>query len=112
MTGPFPTNNDLAAVGLLSHSAPIPRMKAAALTYARMGWRIFPICYPDAEGNCACGGKWDAEQGQYVPHERREVGKVPIGSLAPHGFKDLSEWRWGTRATCMSRTRMPTRFVE
>jgi len=38
-----------------------------ALMLGRMGYKVFPLCYPDAEGNCGCG--WG--------HTGNEVGKAP-----------------------------------
>lgn len=39
----------------------------AALEYARMGWYVFPLCWPDENGRCACG--WN--------HAPRDAGKAP-----------------------------------
>ena len=52
----------------------------AALSYARRGERIFPVCFPDPVGGCGCG------QG----HKGHDIGKAPIGRLAPNGFKDAT----------------------
>jgi hypothetical protein len=51
----------------------------AALKYAGRGWPIFPLWGRDGD-RCDCG---DAECG-------KNAGKHPIGSLAPHGFKDAT----------------------
>jgi hypothetical protein len=50
----------------------------AALKYAGRGWPIFPLWGRDGD-RCDCP---DPECGQ--------PGKHPIGSLAPHGFKDAT----------------------
>ena len=47
----------------------------AALDYVHKGYYIAPLCYPDTEGNCACGRD----------HQGKDVGKAP---LTPHGIND------------------------
>jgi hypothetical protein len=47
----------------------------AALGYAREGIKVFPLCWPDKNGNCSCGKN----------HAGRDVGKVP---LTNHGLND------------------------
>ena len=55
----------------------------AALGYASRGWPVAPGCYPDAAGRCACN--------RDRPHEGKNIGKAPIGTLVRRGF---------TGATC------------
>ena len=50
----------------------------AALEYAKRGWLVLPLHYPNGE-ICSCGKK-DCDS----------PGKHPIGQLTPHGFKDAT----------------------
>ena len=56
----------------------------AALFVAAWFGPVLPLCWPvfgpDGQARCGCG------QG----HQGRDVGKAPIGRLAPNGFKDAS----------------------
>ncbi|MBI4499331.1 MAG: bifunctional DNA primase/polymerase [Chloroflexi bacterium] len=58
-------------------------MLLAALSLADRGFSVFPTCWPvfpdgpDGEALCACG----------AGHRGRDIGKAPVGRLAPHGFK-------------------------
>lgn len=63
-----------------------PRL-AAALDIARRLGPIFPLCWPNEDGGCACPGEWVEEKGLCVPHEGHDVGKAPIGRLVPNGVK-------------------------
>jgi len=49
----------------------------AALDYAARGWPVIPLCWPDTQGECACG--WG--------HEAKEAGKAPRTS---HGVNDAT----------------------
>jgi P4 family phage/plasmid primase-like protien len=42
-----------------------------ALHWAALGFFVFPACWPDNEGNCACGRKSG-------PHKGRQIGKAPL----------------------------------
>lgn len=53
-----------------------------ALTYARMGWHVFPVWSVDDNGNCRCGKPNDAPGHKF--------GKHPHGELAPHGHNDAT----------------------
>jgi putative DNA primase/helicase len=50
-------------------------MLDSALSYAALGFHIFPCCWPTATGSCGCGRN----------HKGRDIGKVP---LTPKGFYD------------------------
>jgi hypothetical protein len=54
-----------------------PEMLEAALSYARMGFRVLPL-QSISDGRCTCGKSC------------RTPGKHPIGSLVPHGLKDAT----------------------
>src|SRR5688500_10281021 len=47
--------------------------------YAKRGWPVLPSCYP-VEGACGCGGG----------HQGHDIGKAPIGRLAPNGIKNAT----------------------
>jgi hypothetical protein len=47
----------------------------AALQCAKLGIPVIPLCWPDANGKCACGRN----------HTGHDVGKVP---LTAHGLKE------------------------
>ncbi len=53
-----------------------------ALTYARIGWHVFPVWSVDKHGNCRCGKPNDAPD--------HKPGKHPHGKLAPHGHNDAT----------------------
>ena len=61
-----------------------------ALAHARQRRPVVPSCPPDEHGACTCGGKWDSTSKQLVPHAPKEIGKAPIGKLAPHGITDAT----------------------
>ncbi|MFC1988048.1 bifunctional DNA primase/polymerase [Chloroflexota bacterium] len=50
-------------------------MLRKALQYANSGFPVIPLCWPDYNGNCACGRN----------HQDKAIGKVP---LVEHGLKD------------------------
>lgn len=52
-----------------------PNNLKMSLEYAKRGIRVFPLCWPDVNGNCGCGRN----------HIGRDIGKVP---LTEHGLKD------------------------
>ena len=62
-----------------------------ALTYAqRYDWEVFPVCWPNDQGTCACGSNHT---------DAKRVGKVP---LVAHGLLDASVdpteiYHWWTR---------------
>jgi putative DNA primase/helicase len=62
-------------------AAPSPHSSACnvALALAGVGLYVFPCCWPDTEGHCAC------PRGHA---KARDVGKAP---LTPHGFKDATQ---------------------
>jgi hypothetical protein len=60
----------------MSTSATPPGI-STALDYARKGYYVHPLCWPDADGHCACGRH----------HEDNEAGKTP---LAEHGYLDAT----------------------
>ena len=72
-----------------------------ALAYARRGWLVLPLWWPDARGDCACGLS-DCES----------AGKHPIRRLTPHGLHDASNrekvvedwWRQHPQANIGVRT--------
>jgi hypothetical protein len=55
-----------------------------ALTLAARGWPVLPVCWPtsgpDGRVVCGCGGG----------HTGRDIGKAPVGRLAPHGHHDAT----------------------
>ena len=57
----------------------VPNLSVAT-AYARRGWWVFPLCFPTADGACGCGSG----------HQGRDVGKAPIGRLAPHGLESAT----------------------
>jgi hypothetical protein len=54
-----------------------------ALIYAREGLEVFPVCWPDSQGKCGCGGG----------HSDRETGKAPYSRTAPKGMNSASSAR-------------------
>lgn len=56
----------------------------AALAAARLGFRALPLCWPDAAGACACPGE-RLKDGTIRPHEGKNIGKAPIGTLVSNG---------------------------
>lgn len=70
---------------------------AAALDFARRGWPVLPVCWPDDTGECACPGETGAN-GAMVPHTGKDIGKAPVGALAPHAAKSAT-----TDAATLSR---------
>lgn len=53
-----------------------------ALTYAQLGWRIFPVWSVDDNNECRCGTP------NVAPGHK--PGKHPQGKLAPHGHNDAT----------------------
>lgn len=53
-----------------------------ALTYAQLGWHIFPVWSVDDNGNCRCGSPSDTPG--------HKPGKHPHGALVPHGHNDAT----------------------
>lgn len=49
-----------------------------AKEYAAKGWHVFPVCWPDDDGNCACPGQWVKALKKHIAHTGRNVGKAPI----------------------------------
>jgi putative DNA primase/helicase len=66
-----------------------------ALYWALLGFHVFPVCMPTADGRCGCGRKKG-------PHtERQEIGKCPLikdwQKEATHAPAQISTWwcgRW------------------
>jgi putative DNA primase/helicase len=56
--------------------------EAAALEAVRLGFEVFPCCWPTPDGKCGCGRG----------HEGRDIGKVP---LTAHGLKDATQLQIG-----------------
>lgn len=54
-------------------------LPAAAATYAREGWAVFPCWWLEADGTCACGRPGCDRQ-----------GKHPLGAATPHGLTDAT----------------------
>lgn len=50
-----------------------------ALSYAARGWPVFPVWPPNGNGTCTCGDP-----------ECDNIGKHPLGRLAPNGLKDAT----------------------
>ena len=57
-----------------------------ALDYTRRGWYTIPLCWPTAEGKCACG----------QAHDDRSAGKAPLVGRSYQNFradeKQVREW--------------------
>lgn len=49
-----------------------------ALKYAQLGYKVIPLCWPDAMGHCGCGRD----------HDDKNVGKAP---LSMNGVKDATK---------------------
>ena len=56
------------------------RIRECALAYAKLGWRVLPLCYPK-EGKCTCGRGNKCDE---------KPGKAPHYTLAPNGSKDAT----------------------
>lgn len=63
------------------------------------GWVPVPLCYPDADGQCACGHM--NKDGKYQPHVGHDIGKAPLVSgyqnfTLETARRDLQGWvnRW------------------
>ncbi len=59
-------------------------MISYALRYVAKGFPVFPCCWPDYQGNCACGRN----------HQERDIGKVP---LTTNGLKDATCTQQGVK---------------
>lgn len=59
-------------------SARLYDSREMALKAISDGYHVFPCCWPDDKGNCACGRN----------HIGRDIGKVP---LTEHGLKDSTQ---------------------
>ncbi len=59
-------------------------MMKAALDWISKGFGVFPCCWPDFNGKCACGRR----------HEAHDIGKVP---LTKNGLKDATITQQGVR---------------
>ena len=55
-----------------------------AIDYVLRGFPVFPLCWPDKFGQCACGRN----------HQDRFIGKVP---LVEHGLKDATSTKQGCK---------------
>ena len=51
----------------------------AAVRYARTGWHVLPVWWPNADGTCACGDP-----------NCDNVGKHPLSALVPHGHQQAT----------------------
>jgi len=60
-------------------NAPTAPMVDLALEHAAHGWPVFPCWWPLPDSRCACGKSTCGN-----------VGKHPIGKLAPHGLNDAT----------------------
>jgi hypothetical protein len=57
--------------------------------YLDEGWHLFPVCWFDENGNCACGYR-NKETGE--PHLENNIGKAPF---TKHGMDDATTIRLG-----------------
>ncbi len=68
-----------------------PSMQQYAFAYLRKELKIFPCCWPIFENGaprCDCGQS----------HSGRDIGKVPIGELCPHGRNDYTQTTLGVKS--------------
>lgn len=76
-----------------------PNMLEAALDYARKGRKIFPCCWPDENGVCAC-----------PKHHKKAIGKAPLpihgSSEATSDTEQIRKWweKWPNANIGMSTT--------
>lgn len=67
-------------------------MKLEAEKLVKQGYKVFPCCWPDGNGNCECGRK--DKYGNLAPHTGHDIGKAP---LTKHGFLDATATLQGVR---------------
>ncbi len=73
---------------------------SVAIDAARRSFPVLPLCYPDNAGACVCPGE-RLKDGTVRPHEGKNIGKAPIGSLVSKGVDSattntatITRW-WG-----------------
>ena len=63
-------------------------LKEQLYQYLTEGWYLFPVCWFDESGQCACG--YRDKEGK--PHTENQIGKAPI---TLHGMKDATTLKIG-----------------